>query len=287
MNTRKGHVTGKTAMRKRTDTQTEADTGSGPGEDRQFITALHRGLEVLRAFRPNDRAELSNGDLALRTGLPNSTISRLTYTLLKGGYLLYDKDTGRYRMGLPVLSLGYACLSGLPIRETAQAYLQDLADQCGQGVQVALGGRDEHTMIYLATARSESVISLQLGVGSRISLARSAMGRAYLAACDPAERAEALAGIEERAGPDNWPALREGIERAAQEIAEYGFHTNLGDWQPNVHSVSVPLVSRHGTTPLLALNLGGPSTYLPEDKLRKECGPKLAALAQTLSQSSV
>jgi DNA-binding IclR family transcriptional regulator len=274
-------------MRKRTDTQTGDETAPAPTEDRQFITALHRGLEVLRAFRPDDRAGLSNGDLAVRTGLPNSTISRLTYTLLKSGYLLYDKDTGRYRMGVPVLSLGYACLSGLPIRDAAQAYMQDLADECGEGVQVALGGRVDHTMIYLAMARSESVISLQLGVGSRISLARSAMGRAYLAACDQQERAEALAMIEEKAGPGAWPALRDGIERAAAEIDEHGFYTNLGEWQPNVHSVSVPLRNQRGDAPVMALNLGGAATYLPEENLRHEIGPKLAALAQTLSQTAL
>ena len=63
------------------------DDGAQPNgqHERQFITSLHRGLEVLRAFRPDDRAGLSNGDLADRTGLPNSTVSRLTYTLLRQG----------------------------------------------------------------------------------------------------------------------------------------------------------------------------------------------------------
>ena len=274
-------------MRKRTDVPAESEIKGVGSDDRQFITALYRGLEVLRAFRPDDRSGLSNGDLSERTGLPNSTISRLTYTLLKSGYLLYDNDTGRYRMGVPVLSLGYACLSGLPIREAAQNYMQALANECGEGVQVALGGRVDHTMIYLATARSRSVISLQLDVGSRISLARSAMGRAYLAECDPEEREELLHSIENHVGPENWPALRDGIEQAAEEIRTRGFYANLGDWQPNVHSVAVPFRSFKGDTPLLAFNLGGPSNYLPKDRLIEEFGPKLHELVQTLKQSTI
>lgn len=274
-------------MRKRTPSADEAETGGIAGNDRQFITSLHRGLEVLRAFRPEDRAGLSNGDLAERTGLPNSTVSRLTFTLLKTGYLLYDTDTGRYRMGVPVLSLGYACLSGLPIREAAQGYMQELADRCGEGVLVALGGRVDYTMIYLAAARSRSVISLQLGVGSRISLARSAMGRAYLAACDPEERAELMAAIEDRTGPEAWPRMRDGIEDAARQIAERGFYANFGEWQPGVHAVSVPFRSMQSNTPLLAFNLGGPASYLPKDRLVEEFGPRLVKLARTLSQSAI
>lgn len=271
-------------MRKRTGSVELASESDAPESDRHFITALHRGLEVLRAFRPDDRAGLSNGDLAQRTGLPNSTVSRLTYTLLKSGYLGYDQDTGRYRMGLPVLSLGYACLSGMPVREAAQGYMQRLADDCGDGVLIALGGRVEHTMTYLACARARGVISLQLGVGSRISLARSAMGRAYLAACPAEEREEFLAGAEANTDPALWPKIKDGIARAADEIAERGFYANLGEWQPGVHSISVPFRSPDAETPLLAVNLGGPSTYLPKDKLEKNFAPRLVELVQTLTQ---
>ncbi|HRN98968.1 MAG TPA: helix-turn-helix domain-containing protein, partial [Flavobacterium sp.] len=75
---------------------------------------------------PADTA-LGNQELAERSGLPNSTVSRLTYTLSKLGYLVYLEETGKYRMGVPVLGLGYACLSGLKVREVAQPYLDALA----------------------------------------------------------------------------------------------------------------------------------------------------------------
>ena len=272
-------------MRKRAPQLGEPEE-NGAGQDRQFITSLHRGLEVLRAFRPDDRAGLSNSDLADRTGLPNSTVSRLTFTLLKTGYLTYDRETGRYHMGVPVLSLGYACLSAMPISETAQSYMQELADSCGEGILVALGGRDNRTMTYLACARTRSVIQLQLGVGSRISLARSAMGRAWLAACPAEERKLILQDLRRHSPKDTWPMIAKGIEEAAQQIAERGFYANIGEWQPNIHAVAVPLRRRDPSAPLLALNLGGPSAYLPKDRLIGEFGPKLVELAQALRQTS-
>lgn len=271
-------------MRKRTGESGESEAIAG---DRQFITSLFRGLEVLRVFRPEDRSGLSNGDISARTGLPNSTISRLTYTLLKTGYLLYDKETGRYRMGVPVLSLGYACLSGLPVRDAALGYMQDLANECGEGVQVALGGRVDFTMTYLAAARSRSVISLQLDVGSRISLARSAMGRAYIAACAPEEKTELLDGIKQRTEPGIWPSIRDGISRAEDEIAARGFYANIGEWQPGVNAVAVPFRSKQSNAPLMAFNLGGPATYLHKDDVIDRFGPRLVEMVHTLRQSAI
>ena len=56
------------------------------GKDRNFVTALARGLEVLRCFRPNE-IELTNAEFAERTGLAKATISRLTHTLCELDYL--------------------------------------------------------------------------------------------------------------------------------------------------------------------------------------------------------
>lgn len=271
-------------MRKRAPEPTDETAEKGGDNDRQFVTALHRGLEILRAFRPSDLAGLGNRELAERTGLPNSTVSRLTFTLLKLGYLVYDEGTGRYRMGVPVLSLGYACLGGMKVRETAQLYMQKLADECGDGVLVALGGRDDMAMTYIACARSVGMISLQLNVGSRISLARSAMGRAYIAGTSEAERAEIMERIEERTAPEDWPRIRDGILDAAEQIKERGFYCNFGGWQSDVHSVSVPYRSPQSDTPMLAFNLGGPAYVLPRDRLENELGPKLVELVNMVSR---
>ncbi len=253
--------------------------------DRQFVSALYRGLRILRCFHPSDSAGLGNLELAQRSGLPNSTVSRLTYTLSKLGYLIYDEGSGRYRMGVPVLSLGYACLGGMRIRETAQVYMQELADRSGGGVLVALGGRDALSMTYIACARSQGLVSLQLDVGSRISLARSAMGRAYLAGADASERDHLLAQIRERAGPERWPRLEAEIHDAIDQVREKGFYTNFGQWQPDVHAVAVPYRAPQGGSPLLAFNCGGPAYLLPRERLEEDLGPRLVELVELVSRS--
>jgi DNA-binding IclR family transcriptional regulator len=65
--------------------------------DRSFVVALSRGLDVLRAFRPNDGL-LGNQEIAARTNLPKPTISRLTYTLTKLGYLTPVPRFDKYQL---------------------------------------------------------------------------------------------------------------------------------------------------------------------------------------------
>ena len=59
----------------------EFATDPAETKDRNFVTALARGLDVLRCFRENETA-LTNTDFSERTGLPKATVSRLTHTLV-------------------------------------------------------------------------------------------------------------------------------------------------------------------------------------------------------------
>ncbi|MCO3057777.1 IclR family transcriptional regulator, partial [Pseudomonas aeruginosa] len=62
-------------------------------KDRQFVTALARGLELLRCFTPRESL-LGNQELARKTGLPKPTVSRLTHTLTRLGYLRHLPQSG-------------------------------------------------------------------------------------------------------------------------------------------------------------------------------------------------
>ena len=162
--------------------------------DRHFVTALARGLEVLACFRHGERV-LGNQELARRCGLAKSTVSRLTYTLTNLGYLIYVEDSAKYTLGTATLSLGSAMLSRLQIRKLAHPLMQQLAEfgQC----MVSLGSRDRLSMIYIDAVRGSSAVTLSLESGTRIQIATSAMGRAYLTAVPEAERNDIMERIRE------------------------------------------------------------------------------------------
>lgn len=248
--------------------------------DRHFVTALARGLDVLSAFRSRDRM-LGNQELARRSGLPKSTISRLTYTLTKQGYLEHADDGGGntgYRLGSAVLALGSAMLARMDMREVARPLMQELADH--SHAMVSLGMRDRLSMIYVENCRSESALTLSLDVGSRIPLATTAMGRAYLALCGEAERNELMERIREL-DTEAWPRIRDGLERAQREYRELGCCTSFGEWQKDVNAIAIAFHPPGGRS-VMAINCGGPGFNLSPEFLLGEVRPQMLELAARL-----
>ena len=247
------------------------------GKDRQFVNALARGLEILRCFRPGD-AYLANADLAKRTGIPKPTISRLTYTLTKLGYLAYAEDLGQYRLGSGVLALGYSMLSNLDVRKVARPAMQELAEY--SKASVSIGVRDRLGLVYIETCRSSARVTLRLDVGSRIPLATTAMGKALLCALPQSERDYLLDHIR-LADEENWPRIKAGIEQGFRDYADRGFCISAGEWQQDIHAVGVPLVGI-GQDKEMSFNCGGPAFLLPRDLLENDLGPRLVQLVRTV-----
>jgi DNA-binding IclR family transcriptional regulator len=245
--------------------------------DRKFVVALSRGLDVLRAFHPQDGL-LGNQEIAARTKLPKPTVSRLTYTLTKLGYLAQVSRFDKYQLAPASMAIGYAALANLGIRGIAEAHMRKLAEETGG--DVAVGARDRLSMMYFAQCRGASNWSAGLDTGSRIPIATTAMGRAYLYTLPEDRRAELLDKIKERAG-DKWPAVYAGIQRAGEAMAKYGFTISAGEWLDDVHGVGVALRMNDGTGPY-AFNCGAPSFRFNEEKLINEVGPRLAAMVRDI-----
>lgn len=251
-------------------------------KDRRFVTALARGLDVLRCFGPGE-VGLGNLEIARRTGLPKPTISRLTYTLTKLGYLSYSEQHGMYRLGAGVLSLGYTMLSSLDIRERARPFLQELSDEVD--ATVALGARDRMEMVYLDVRRGPGAVTLRIDVGDRIPLASTAMGRALLAALPDSERDILMEQVRKwTQSAAEFSIIEKGVEQAVRDVAKRGFSMSVGDWRQDVNAVGVPLVAHDGT--IYSLNCGGPAFRISRKILEEECGPQLVELAKKITAAT-
>lgn len=246
-------------------------------EDRKFVAALARGLEVLRAFTPSEGI-LGNRDIAQRTGLPKPTVSRLTYTLTKLGYLTHVERIGKYQLAPGALAIGYSTLANMRIRQVARPFMRELADYAG--ASVALGTRDRLNMIYVEHVRGPSSVLLRLDLGSRVPIASTSIGRALLAALPEQERAWLMEHIARREA-DNWPKLAAGIEQAVEDVRARGFTLSIGDWHRDVSGVGVPVVpaDRSG---VFAFSCGAPAFQFTRERLESDIGPRLLNLARNV-----
>ena len=245
--------------------------------DRKFVVALARGLEVLRAFTPSEGL-LGNQEIATRTGLPKATVSRLTYTLMRLGYLSHFTRLGKYQLAPAAMSLGYSALANMRVRQIARPFMQELADY--SKASVALGSRDRLNLVYIEHCRSETGVTLRLDLGSRVPLATTAMGRALLAALPANERDFLFGHIAKNEG-SRWPEIRAGLEQAVDDVARRGFTLSAGDWQPDVSAVGVPLVPADGSA-VVAFNCGAPAYQITRERLENDIGPRLVNLVRNV-----
>lgn len=259
---------------------TPAATSTEPLDERKFVVALARGLDLLRAFRPGETM-LGNRDFVERTGLPKATVNRLAYTLTVLGYLRLDESVGKYALDAGVLSLGFALLSGTDTLELARPHMRTFAREVGAAV--SLGCRDGLDMIYLDTIRSETALTLGLAPGSKLSMLTSSMGRAYLAVQPTNVRDALLAELKKAAGKGAAALVADAMKEIAgfaKERCCYSFRA----WHDDVNAVAVPFREPRDKR-WLVLSCSGPASSMGEDVFREKVAPRLKALARRLGDA--
>ena len=260
---------------KRPRIATVDDWQTGSASEPGFVTALARGLDILRAFGPADKL-LGNGDLAERTGIPRSTVSRLTQTLTALGYLRHVERFEKYQLGAGILALGYHRLAASGVREAARPHMQALANAAD--CAIAMGTPDRVTMIYIEVCHGAGPMILRLGVGSRVPIVRTAMGRAYVAALPERERDLVLRRLHD-ADPDGWAETRRALDEARRQCRDQGFCVAVGAWHDGISSAGVA-VTLDGGSQVLAFNCGGASHRLTRPLLERRLGPALSDMAE-------
>jgi DNA-binding IclR family transcriptional regulator len=244
--------------------------------DRKFVAALARGLEILRAFTPDDEY-LGNREITKRTGIPPSTVSRLTYTLAKLGYLRHDKVVDKYQLDIGTLALGYRRLAQDKVRAVARPYMQALSE--ATGCFVGLAAADGVEMVYTDVFQGRGPLVLRVETGSRLPMAL--VGKSYIAALPQQRRSQLIAQLEACSEPRQWDKAQARIERALQQYQDFGFCIATGDWIPEVSGVSTPLVLDGGSE-ILDIHCGGLTRHLPFEALQQNIGPRLLALAKRI-----
>ncbi|KQP08835.1 IclR family transcriptional regulator [Pseudorhodoferax sp. Leaf265] len=235
--------------------------------------SLERGIELLRAFRQGSEL-LGNGELAERTGLSKSTVSRLTQTLVGTGMLQLDTVRRAYRLAPAVLSLGHAMRSGSRVLAVAAPHMRALAE--GQRINVGLAAPDRDEMVYLESIRYARRVALRHVVsGQRVPMELTSLGRAYLAVA-PEPKRKALMAVFRSRRPDGWGDLARSIEGARMDVAEKGYCS--ASWQPEVVALAAPLAV-DGATYVFNLSL---STAESAGRVAKQFSPALLDLVEAV-----
>jgi DNA-binding IclR family transcriptional regulator len=244
----------------------------------QMVNSVARAFSILRCFEQGEQF-LGNRDLVRQTRLAKATVSRLTYTLARLGYLEYSPSLEKYSLGGAVLALSHAYLKNNDLVAVARPLMQKLADETQAAV--LLGAADGPRMLVLEVCQGDSTFQLKIAAGARVPRALTALGRADLAVRPLAEFEQALHELEKECEPELWRKTRDGIVRARREYEDYGFCSSLGSWKPDVLAVGTPMVSADRSR-VVAFSCSGRESVVTREQLNRDFGPKVVALRNSV-----
>ncbi|MGN7201348.1 IclR family transcriptional regulator [Arthrobacter sp. SAFR-044] len=139
-------------------------------------SVLERAGLILGAFRMEDQ-QLGISELARRTGLPKSTVSRLCGELLRLQFL--ERHGPGFRLGLALFELGQMVVTPKELRRRAMGVMVDLRNATGQTVHLAV--LDPPDVVYIEILRGRGTPALPSRVGGRVPAHATAVGKAMLA----------------------------------------------------------------------------------------------------------
>ncbi len=108
-------------------------TESGSGR----LSSVTSALLVMKAFSAEE-AEIGISSLAKRLGLAKSTVHRLAVTLAAEGFLEQNPDTGRYRLGLSLFTLGALARRRMDVSNVSRPLLGVLRDKFQEAATLAI-----------------------------------------------------------------------------------------------------------------------------------------------------
>ena len=213
------------------------------------VAAVQRAVTILGELA-DARGELGTNEIARRTGINVSSISRILATLVAGGLVEHVAATGRYRLGVGVIRLASAVHDRLDIRSLARPHLEELAARLQETVTLSVPG--EHEVITLDFVQSPLSVRSVAQVGRASAAHATAVGKVFLAygGTVPAGR---LSAFTERTIVDH-EVLRVEVAQAR----ERGWAQALGEREEDLNAVAVPVLGQAGS-PVAILGIQGPA----------------------------
>ena len=242
-----------------------------------FVEALARGLDVIRAFQPRQPA-MSLAAVAAAAGLARPTARRILLTLQQMGYV--RAADGAFELTPRVLELGMAYVLSRNRWDLARPHMQRLVARTRESSSVAhLDGSD---IVYVARVAVPKIVTLAVTIGTRFPAMATSLGKVLLAALPPGAADRVLAEPS-RSGitPRFQPSARQRGE-VLRDVRARGWALTDEELAPGIRSIAAPLRDGDGQV-VAALNICVHAAETPMDVLTDEYLPLLLQTAGAIS----
>ncbi|WP_416139298.1 IclR family transcriptional regulator C-terminal domain-containing protein [Halomonas sp. HK25] len=249
-------------------------------EDRDFVTALASGLEVILAFdEAHPRMTLS--EVAARTGMNRARARRFLLTLHALGYV--RKQQRVFELAPKVLQLGYAFLSANDYRSVIQQVLEEITSESGESSSLGVLDGDEVTYVARSSSRHR-LMAITLSVGTRLPAAHTSIGRVLLAQLPDDELDAWLARVTLTRHTDKTITDKAKLRECLLEVRQQGYAIADQELDSGLRSIAVPAFDANGKL-LGAINISTNAARVDFETLIRQYLPLLQEKSRLIRTS--
>jgi IclR family pca regulon transcriptional regulator len=245
--------------------------------DPNFMTSLARGLAVIQAFSQR-RHHLTISQVSTSTGLSRAAVRRCLYTLTKLGFAGSD-DNRHFFLRARILALGHSYISSMPLATAAQPVLEHVSHLLHESCSIA--ALDGLEIVYIARANVTRIMSIDLGVGSRLPAFCTSMGRAILANLPPGELESYMSRAQFKRFTERTIVNPAKLTQALRQVRRDGYSIIDQELEHGLRSMAVPIQNASGKV-VAALNIGAHAQRVSIQEMQSKFLPHLRAAAQEL-----
>jgi len=260
-------------------TKASKTSAKSPGEP-GGTQAIERAVSILFAFSP-DRPSLRIPDLAAELGLNKSTLYRLLHALSAVNLVRRDEDTGEYGLGPAVLDLASCFLSTLDLGVNARPFLEALAAECGETVNLAL--LDGSDVIRVDNVKGSKTPQLVSQWGLRMPVYCSASGKALLLDHSEEQIKQIFLGSQPKARTGHTIVDANEFVRRMAQWREQGWTLNDEESEVGIRVIGAPIRDFSGSI-VASVSVSAPAFRLDE-KAIPALAKSVLACAQEISGS--
>ncbi len=234
-----------------------------------LIQSLARGLAVIRTF-DHDHQRLTISEVAQRAQLSRATARRFLLTLTDLGYATFDGKL--FALTSRVLDLGYAYLSSTPLWEVAQPHMEAVVAQLHESCSISV--LQDTDIVYVARVPTKRIMTVTLGIGSRLPAGATSMGRVLLAYASEAERERYFGAAELTKFTPRTITDPARLREVLSEVVQREWALVDQELEEGLRSVAVPIRDAAGQV-IAAMNLSGHASRVTVAQMKREFVPAL------------
>jgi DNA-binding IclR family transcriptional regulator len=243
------------------------------------IQSINRAVSILKSFTETD-PELSVTQLSQRLDLHKSTVSRILSTLEEDGLISQNPRTGKYRLGVGLISMAGVALGRVDVRGAAYHHLDDLVQTTQETITVNI--RDGQECVNVDSKASPKPLRYASWIGRRLPLHCTASGKMLLSGLTPLQRRSLLPG-RLRAYTERTITDHERLDAELGQVVANGYALGEEEYEQAFSAIAAPVLDHRGRV-AGALSISGPTFRLPRQTLIGFAEPLLETAARVSSE---